>query len=122
VIAVTVLTSLTASDLEATGVAGEPAAQALRLARLAQAQGIDGVVCSPQEASALRRACGEALLLVTPGIRLAAAEGDDQARTATPQSAVRAGADYLVVGRPVTRSADPRATLRAIAQSIGEIA
>ena len=122
VIAVTVLTSLTATDLEATGVAGEPAAQALRLARLAHAQGVDGVVCSPQEAAALRRACGDAFVLVTPGIRLAGAESDDQARTATPQSAVRAGADYLVIGRPVTRSTDPRATLRAIAQSIGEIA
>ena len=121
-IAVTVLTSLSREDLAAVGVAGEPQAQVVRLAKLAQAQGLDGVVCSAQEAAALRAACGPSFRLVTPGIRLPDAAKDDQQRIATPVAAVRAGADHLVIGRPVTHSQDPRATLAAIAQSLGEAA
>jgi orotidine-5'-phosphate decarboxylase len=121
-IAVTVLTSLSAQDLAAVGVADAPGRQALRLARLAQQHRLDGVVCSAQEAAALRSACGAQFKLVTPGIRLPDAAADDQARIATPESAVRAGADFLVIGRPVTQSRDPRATLAAIATSIGAIA
>jgi orotidine-5'-phosphate decarboxylase len=121
-IAVTVLTSLAADDLAAIGVAGSTEAQVTRLAKLAQANGLDGVVCSAQEAALLRAACGSAFTLVTPGIRPADASAQDQARVATPEAAVQAGADYLVIGRPITQSADPRATLAAIRASIGDIA
>ena len=113
-IAVTVLTSLGAEDLRELGHAEAPQALAERLARLAAASGMDGVVCSAQEAPALRRACGAAFCLVTPGIRLADAAQDDQKRIVTPAVAVANGADYLVIGRPITRAADPLAVLRAI--------
>jgi orotidine-5'-phosphate decarboxylase len=119
-IAVTVLTSLNESDLATVGIDASVEAQVLRLAKLAQAHGIDGVVCSAREAPALRAACGASFKLVTPGIRLADARTDDQARIVTPEDAVRAGADYLVIGRPITRSEDPLATLAAIRTSIGE--
>ena len=118
-IAVTVLTSLSADDLAAIGVNATPADQAMRLARLAQANGLDGVVCSAQEAAVLRNACGAAFKLVTPGIRPATADVDDHARAMTPQAAIAAGADYLVVGRPITAAADPLAALAAINASIG---
>lgn len=110
-IGVTVLTSLTASDLAATGVNGTPEEQVLRLARLAQANGLDGVVCSAHEAATLRSACGPDFTLVTPGIRPAGAAAHDQARVATPEGAVRAGADYLVVGRAITQAKEPRRAL-----------
>lgn len=110
-IGVTVLTSLTASDLAATGVNGTPEEQVLRLARLAQANGLDGVVCSAHEAAALRSACGPDFTLVTPGIRPAGAAVHDQARVATPEGAVRAGADYLVIGRAITQAKEPRRAL-----------
>ncbi len=113
-IAITVLTSLTASDLAATGVTGTPEEQVLRLARLVQANGLDGVVCSAQEAASLRAACGPDFTLVTPGIRPAGTASHDQARTATPEGAVAAGADYLVIGRAITQAADPRQALDAI--------
>lgn len=113
-IAVTVLTSLGAEDLRELGHAEAPQVLAERLARLAAASGMDGVVCSAQEASALRRACGAAFCLVTPGIRLADAAQDDQKRIVTPAAAIASGADYLVIGRPITRAADPLAVLRAI--------
>lgn len=113
-IAVTVLTSLGAEDLRELGHAEAPQALAERLARLAAASGMDGVVCSAQEAPALRRACGAAFCLVTPGIRLAGAAQDDQKRIVTPAAAIASGADYLVIGRPITRAADPLAVLRAI--------
>jgi orotidine-5'-phosphate decarboxylase len=119
-IAVTVLTSLSDADLSAIGVNGPVEQQVLKLAKLAQSSGLAGVVCSAQEAATLRVACGSEFTLVTPGIRLADAHEDDQTRIATPQSAIRAGADYLVIGRPITRSADPRAALAAIRASIGE--
>jgi orotidine-5'-phosphate decarboxylase len=118
-IAVTVLTSLSAADLGAIGIDATPAEQALRLARLAQANGIDGVVCSAQEAAAVRAACGAAFTLVTPGIRPAGVGAHDHARAMTPEAAIAAGADYLVVGRAITGAADPLAALAAINASIG---
>jgi orotidine-5'-phosphate decarboxylase len=113
-IAVTVLTSLSAEDLRQVGIAGEPVEVALRLARLARDAGLDGVVCSAQEAAAVRQACGDAFLRVTPGIRAVDSDAGDQKRIATPRGAIEAGASYLVVGRPVTRAADPRAALERI--------
>ncbi|MCC7487356.1 MAG: orotidine-5'-phosphate decarboxylase [Burkholderiales bacterium] len=120
--AVTVLTSMGAGDLADVGIAGTPEEAVLRLARLAQACGLDGVVCSPREAALLRRSCGASFLLVTPGIRPAAAARDDQNRVASPAAAVADGADYLVVGRPVTRAADPLAALGAINDEIAAAA
>lgn len=117
-IAVTLLTSMAARDLADVGIAGDPAAAALRLAQLAQASGLDGVVCSAQEAQLLRRACGGKFLLVTPGIRLSAGEADDQQRIMTPAAAIAAGADYLVIGRPVTQASDPAAVLDKINREI----
>jgi orotidine-5'-phosphate decarboxylase len=116
--AVTVLTSMSAADLQEVGLRGSPREAVLRLARLAQACGLDGVVCSPQEAAVLRRECGPNFLLVTPGIRPASGDVDDQRRVATPAAAVTDGADYLVIGRPVTRANDPLAALRAINDEI----
>ena len=121
-IAVTLLTSLAARDLADVGIGGDPAAAALKLARLAQASGLDGVVCSPQEAPLLRRECGSKFLLVTPGIRLNASKADDQQRVMTPAAAIAAGADYLVIGRPVTRAPDPAAVLDTINREIAAIA
>jgi orotidine-5'-phosphate decarboxylase len=108
-----------AEQLAATGIEVSPAQQVLRLARLAQASGMDGVVCSAEEAAALRAALGPAFALVTPGIRPAGAVGDDQRRIAEPAAALAAGSDYLVIGRPITTSADPLQTLTAIAREIG---
>ncbi len=103
VLGVTVLTSLGEGDLAATGSAGPVPDQVMRLARLAQASGLDGVVCSAGEAAALRAECGADFKLVVPGIRPAGAAAGDQKRTATPAEAIAAGADYLVIGRPMTR-------------------
>ncbi|HHJ13802.1 MAG TPA: orotidine-5'-phosphate decarboxylase [Gammaproteobacteria bacterium] len=113
-IAVTVLTSMSPQDLAETGVEAAPEQQVQRLAGLARTAGLDGVVCSPREAAALRRQAGEDFLLVTPGVRPAGSDRGDQRRVMTPGEAVRAGADYLVVGRPVTRADDPLAALAAI--------
>ena len=118
-VAVTVLTSLTAEDLAATGVTGTPQAQVLRLARLAQANGLDGAVCSAQEATALRAACGPEFKLVTPGIRPAGDSAHDQARVMTPHAAIAAGADYLVIGRAITAAADPLRALKEINAALG---
>ena len=117
-IAVTVLTSLADSDMRDLGIEATAPAQALRLARLAKECGLDGVVCSAQEAPALRTGCGPEFKLVTPGIRPADAAKDDQARIVTPMAAIRNGADYLVIGRPITHAADPVATLAAINASL----
>jgi orotidine-5'-phosphate decarboxylase len=114
VIAVTVLTSLAGNDLEEVGLAGSPSDAATRLARLAQESGLDGVVASPHEIAAVRRACGSDFVIVTPGIRPASAASDDQARIATPEAAVELGADYLVIGRPITAAPDPVAATEAI--------
>jgi len=118
ILAVTVLTSLDASALSATGIAGGAKQQVLRLARLALAEGADGLVCSAHEISVLRDAFGEAPVLVVPGIRPEGSAAGDQARVMTPQEAVQAGADYIVVGRPITEAADPAAAAAAIAASI----
>jgi orotidine-5'-phosphate decarboxylase len=118
-IAITVLTSLNAADLSAIGVAGTPEAQVLRLARLAQASGLDGVVCSAQEAATLRSACGPGFKLVTPGIRPAGTVVHDQMRVMTPEAAIAAGADYLVIGRAITAAADPVQALRDINATLG---
>ena len=117
-IAVTVLTSMAQSDLAAIGMQGRPDEAVLRLARLAQGAGLDGVVCSAQEARALRAACGADFRLVTPGIRLADAKQDDQTRVMTPRAAMDAGADYLVIGRPITQAPDPLAMLQRIQREI----
>ncbi|MCU0841769.1 MAG: orotidine-5'-phosphate decarboxylase [Thiobacillaceae bacterium] len=113
-IAVTVLTSLGEADLRQVGVDAAPEQQVSRLAALAGEAGLDGVVCSAREAEALRRERGRDFLLVTPGIRPADSGSDDQQRIMTPAQALRAGADYLVVGRPITRAADPVAALKKI--------
>jgi orotidine-5'-phosphate decarboxylase len=114
VLAVTVLTSMDADQLEAIGVAGTPAAQVDRLAAMASACGVGGFVCSANEVSSLRKRLGNEPLLVIPGIRPAGADIGDQRRVATPAAAMAAGASYLVVGRPITRAEDPEAAARAI--------
>jgi len=113
-IAVTVLTSMSGEDLREIGIEVEPAAQVARLAGLASQAGMDGVVCSAQEATLLRQAIGPDFLLVTPGIRPAGSEVGDQTRILTPARAIEAGADYLVVGRPITQAADPVIALQGI--------
>lgn len=117
-VAVTVLTSLDAGELRAVGLPDDPGALALRLAALAGRAGLDGVVCSPREAGAMRQAMGEDWLIVTPGVRPAQARPDDQRRTLTPREALAAGADYLVVGRPVTAADDPAGALRTLASEL----
>jgi orotidine-5'-phosphate decarboxylase len=119
-IAVTVLTSLGDSALREVGVDADPASQALRLARLTQACGLDGVVCSAAEARVLRDALGADFKLVTPGIRPAGSATDDQARIVTPAQAIANGADYLVIGRPITAAPDPLAALAAIDASVSK--
>jgi len=114
VLAVTLLTSLESRDLTELGVTGIPEEAVVRLARLAQQAGLQGVVASPREIEAIRRACGPKFLIVTPGIRPAAAAANDQVRMATPEQAVRAGADFIVVGRPITGAPDPVAAADAI--------
>jgi len=124
IIGVTVLTSLDDADLAATGQHGPAQDQARRLAALAQQAGLDGIVCSPHEVAALRRDCGAGFLLVVPGIRPTgieqadAARTDDQKRVMTPRQALAAGADYLVIGRPITAARDPAAAASAIASEI----
>ncbi|WP_461480844.1 orotidine-5'-phosphate decarboxylase [Porticoccus sp.] len=117
-IAVTVLTSFSQEDLAEVGIHCSPEEQVHRLAALAQSSGMDGVVCSAMEASGLRKALGADFALVTPGIRPAEAAGDDQRRVVTPRQAVANGSSYLVIGRPITQSPDPVATLVAINQEI----
>jgi orotidine-5'-phosphate decarboxylase len=115
---VTVLTSINAAALATIGVAGTPAAQVLRLARLALDGGADGVVCSPLEVAMLRTALGPGPTLVVPGIRPVGAARDDQERVMTPREAVAAGADWIVIGRPITGAADPGAAAAAIAAEL----
>ena len=118
-IAVTVLTSLADGDLREQGLTDSAAAQAVKLARMTADCRLDGVVCSAVEAPAMRAALGPSFKLVTPGIRPAGSLRDDQARIITPEAAIAGGADYLVVGRPITQAADPVAALAAINISIG---
>jgi orotidine-5'-phosphate decarboxylase len=117
-VAVTVLTSLDDADLAAVGQSGSAGEQAMRLAQLAQAAGCDGVVCSAHEIGAIRAACGPTFSLIVPGIRPKTAVADDQKRVMTPGDAIRAGADYLVIGRPITQADDPTAATHAIALEI----
>jgi len=109
VVGVTILTSLSAEDLTAVGYLGAPAEAARRLAGVGRGAGLDGVVCSVQEAAGIKDACGAGFLAVCPGIRPVGADVQDQKRVASPRGAIDAGADYLVVGRPVTGAPDPAA-------------
>jgi orotidine-5'-phosphate decarboxylase len=113
-IAVTILTSLGQEDISEIGYPGTPADNVLRFAALAEECGLDGVVCSPLEVKPLRSERSAGFRLVTPGVRPAGAAADDQKRIMTPGEAIRAGADYLVVGRPITAASDPLASLEAI--------
>ena len=117
-IAVTILTSMDQKAMREAGIAGSPLTRAVKLATLSKKCGVDGVVASVEEAKAIRKACGRDFLIVTPGVRPAEKAGvktrDDQARTATPAQAIQAGADYIVVGRPIIAAADPRAAVQTI--------
>jgi orotidine-5'-phosphate decarboxylase len=117
-VAVTLLTSLDAADLRDTGVGGQPAEQVKRLALLAHECGLDGVICSPQELYTLAGVLPDSFLRVTPGVRPAGKGAGDQKRLATPAQALADGADYLVIGRPITEAADPAAALAAIETQI----
>ncbi|HTR88427.1 MAG TPA: orotidine-5'-phosphate decarboxylase [Reyranella sp.] len=118
---VTVLTSLDKGDLAATGVASEPADQVVRLALLAKRSGLDGVICSPLEIEAIRKACGPDFALMVPGIRPAGSATGDQKRVMTPKQAVELGANHLVIGRPITEAADPAQAAQAIARDLGAL-
>ena len=127
VLGVTILTSMDNSALKNVGISGPASKRVVSLARLTKKAGLDGVVASPQEVRAIRRACGKDFLIVVPGVRPIFAGGDgakgkrkadDQARVATPAEAIRDGADYLVVGRPITAAPDPEAAARAILDEI----
>jgi len=115
---VTILTSLDSAALVPLGISGPVAERVIELAKLAQASGLDGVVASAQDVAAIRAACGPELKIVVPGIRPAAADVGDQARVATAAEAVRSGADYLVVGRPITAAGDPVAAAKTIRAEI----
>jgi orotidine-5'-phosphate decarboxylase len=121
VIGVTVLTSLDEHDLAATGVNATPMDQVTRLAKLAKSSGLDGVVCSPQEIAAVRAACGKDFLIVTPGVRPAGADVGDQRRVMTPAEAMKAGADILVIGRPITGASDPVKAAGDIASELARV-
>jgi orotidine-5'-phosphate decarboxylase len=118
---VTILTSMDAKGLKQVGISGSPGSRALALARLAKKAGLDGVVASAHEASAIRRACGSKFLIVVPGVRPANSSTNDQSRVATPADAIRAGADYLVIGRPITGAVDPGKAALSIAQEIASV-
>jgi orotidine-5'-phosphate decarboxylase len=118
VLAVTVLTSLDRGDLDSIGLHESPEEAVPRLAALAQAAGADGVVASPREVPVVRARCGQDLVVLTPGIRPAGESSHDQKRTLTPAEAVAAGADYIVVGRPITRAPDPAGRAAAIVASL----
>ena len=123
VLAVTVLTSMDESDLSAVGQTGAPEEQVVRLAKLAQECGMDGVVCSSHEIGAIRAACGPSFVLVVPGIRPAGGAVGDQKRVMTPADAMRAGASSLVVGRPITQADDPaRAAQEIVGEATGAVA
>jgi len=121
-LAVTLLTSMDHKSMKEVGIGGTPKLHVVKLAQLAKKAGVDGVVASVQEARAIRKACGRDFLIVTPGVRpeekSATSKTDDQARTATPGEAIRAGADFLVVGRPILAASDPRAAAQAIVDEI----
>ncbi|HEX6178026.1 MAG TPA: orotidine-5'-phosphate decarboxylase [Thermoanaerobaculia bacterium] len=114
VLAVTVLTSLDREELECIGFSGSTVDNAIRLARLARGAGLRGVVASPHEIETIRAACGDDFVILTPGIRPSGSDAGDQRRTMTPREAISAGADYIVVGRPITGAADPRSAAQRI--------
>jgi orotidine-5'-phosphate decarboxylase len=114
VLGVTILTSLDDAELERIGFTGAPLPNAVRLAKLTQEAGLRGVVASPLEIEAIREACGAGFTILTPGIRPSGSDAGDQRRTMTPREAVAAGADYIVVGRPITAAPDPRAAAMSI--------
>ncbi|PJG84652.1 orotidine-5'-phosphate decarboxylase [Conservatibacter flavescens] len=118
-ISVTVLTSMEDVDLLQIGINTSPMEQVMRLARLTQRAGLDGVVCSPQEVAILREICGADFKLVTPGIRPEGSDVGDQRRVMTPSEAIQAGSDYLVIGRPITQSTTPVEVLKKINASLG---
>lgn len=115
---VTILTSLDEAALRDVGISGPPESRVVALATLAKQAGLDGVVASAHEVQAIRTACGAKFLIVVPGVRPASASVGDQARVATPAQAIRNGANYLVVGRPITEAPNPRAAALAIAEEI----
>jgi orotidine-5'-phosphate decarboxylase len=119
---VTILTSMDATALAEIGIADSPAARALALARLAKESGLDGVVASAREVGAIRAACGPKFLIVVPGVRPANSSTNDQARVATPAEAIHSGADYLVVGRPITSASNPREAALSIAKEMASAA
>ena len=119
VLGVTVLTSLDDAELARIGMAGSPMESAVRLARVAKSAGLRGVVASPLEIAAIREACGEEFVILTPGIRPSGSDAGDQRRTMTPREAIAAGADYIVVGRPITGAADARSAARRIVEEMG---
>jgi len=118
VLAVTVLTSLNHEDLKLLGVRSGVESHVVRLVRLARDAGMDGVVASPQEVARIRKECGRRFLIITPGVREVRGTADDQKRVMTPEAAIRAGANYLVVGSPIRDAADPAAAARAIVTSM----
>ena len=118
-IAVTILTSINQSDWEGLGYDFEISAQVVRLAKLAKSADVDGVVASPNEAKLIRENCGDDFLIVTPGIRPAGSAINDQSRIATPSSAIKNGANYLVVGRPITKADNPKLAAQKILEEIG---
>lgn len=120
-IAVTILTSINEADWQGLGMQCTIGEQVVRLAKLAKDAGLDGVVASPQEAAAIRGACGPDFLIVTPGVRPAGASIDDQSRIATPASALKNGATHLVVGRPIRAAADPKAAAEAIIKEMESV-
>jgi orotidine-5'-phosphate decarboxylase len=121
-IAVTILTSMAQEDLNGIGIEASPAQMVSRLAQLTRDSGLDGVVCSAQEAATLRQQCGKDFCLVTPGIRPAHAAANDQSRIMTPQAALQAGSSYLVIGRPITQAPDPLQALQDIMKETGDMA
>ncbi|AKQ33571.1 orotidine-5'-phosphate decarboxylase [Candidatus Coxiella mudrowiae] len=120
-IGVTVLTSLDSNDLKTLGINDDLSVVVSRMAMLAKESGLNGVVCSAHEVSALRKQLGSNFLLVTPGIRLAMDQKNDQKRTITPEAAIKAGSNYLVIGRPITQSRNRRETLQRITNSIKKV-
>jgi orotidine-5'-phosphate decarboxylase len=121
-LAVTLLTSMSQKTMKEVGISGTPQLSVVKLAQLAKKAGVDGVVASVQETKAIRKACGRDFLIVTPGVRPKDSQvesiSEDQARKATPTEAIRAGADFLVVGRPIIAAADPRAAAQSIVDEI----
>jgi orotidine-5'-phosphate decarboxylase len=119
ILGVTVLTSLDAAELRRIGFSGSPLETAVRLARLSRECGLRGVVASPEEIEAIRAACGPELVIVAPGVRPEGSSADDQRRTKTPAAAIAAGANYVVVGRPITDARQPRDAAQRIIESLG---